>query len=130
MTFKQLSLQSLLAAVFAISAALIYNSVYSSAFMVDFSAVMNSGAIISATLIGIILIGISHLVAHKWLKGKGLGIINLLICVLSFASIIGIFAMKFPLEIEFPELFPGLAVPMHFFPALAFFAVQPFFVKR
>jgi hypothetical protein len=130
MTFKQLSLQSLLAAVFAISAALIYNSVYSNAFMVDFSAVMNSVAIVSATLIGIILMGASHLVAHKWLKGKGLGIINLLICVLSFASIIGIFTMKFPFDIEFPELFPGLAVPMHFFPALAFFAVQPFFGKR
>jgi hypothetical protein len=31
------------------------------------------------------------------------------------------------LDVEFPEMFPGLVIPMHFFPALAFFAIDPFF---
>jgi hypothetical protein len=50
--------------------------------------------------------------------------------VLSFASIIGAIGMTLPLDIDFPELFPGLVVPMHFFPALAYFAIAPFFKKE
>ena len=53
--------------------------------------------------------------------------LNLVIAVLSFASIISPISMSLPLDIESPELFPGLVVPMHFFPALAFFAISPFF---
>jgi hypothetical protein len=35
--------------------------------------------------------------------------------------------MSLPLDIEYPELFPGLVVPMHFFPAYAFLTIYPFF---
>jgi hypothetical protein len=35
-----------------------------------------------------------------------------------------------PLNIESPEMFPGLAIPMHFFSALFFFAVYPYFRSR
>lgn len=55
------------------------------------------------------------------------GWLNVVIAILSFASIIGPIGMSLPLSIEYPELFPGLVVPMHFFPALAFMAIYPLF---
>lgn len=63
----------------------------------------------------------------KFKKQNLTGWLNVAIAVLSFASIISPIAMSLPLDIESPELFPGLVVPMHFFPALAFFALAPFF---
>jgi hypothetical protein len=36
-------------------------------------------------------------------------------------------SVSLPLEIKNPELFPGLAVPMIFFPALAWYTVKPLF---
>jgi len=56
-----------------------------------------------------------------------IGWLNFIYAILSFASIIGAMDASLPLDIDFPELFPGLVVPMHFFPALAFFTFQPFF---
>jgi hypothetical protein len=50
--------------------------------------------------------------------------------VLFFVSIIGAIAMTLPLAIDFPELFPGLVVPMHFLPAWAYFAMALFFKKE
>jgi len=37
--------------------------------------------------------------------------------------------MSLPLDIEYPEMFPGLAITMHFFPAIIFFGLYPFFTK-
>ena len=71
--------------------------------------------------------GAAHFLVFKWKGAKMIGWLNVLIAVLSFVSIIGVLGMVLPLDIESPEMFPGLAIPMHFFPALAFFAVKPFF---
>ncbi len=38
-------------------------------------------------------------------------------------------SVTLPLSIQFPELFPGLAVPMIFFPALAWYTVKPLFTN-
>jgi len=63
------------------------------------------------------------------LKGKTDMVFNLLFVVLTFASILRPIGFIMPLDQESPELFPGLAVPMHFFPALGWFALKPFFGK-
>ena len=55
---------------------------------------------------------------------------NFVFAILTFASILGPFATKLPLDVEMPELFPGLTVPMHFFPALAWFTLKPLFIKK
>src|SRR5215212_10280747 len=52
-----------------------------------------------------------------------------IIAISLFASILAPFAMKLPFDIETPELFPGLIVPMHFFPALAWFTLKPLFIR-
>ena len=57
------------------------------------------------------------------------GWLNVLIAALSFLSILGPLSMSLPLNIKFPEMFPGLAIPMHFFPALMFFGLFPFFTN-
>jgi hypothetical protein len=66
----------------------------------------------------------------KWLPRAGEIIFNFVLVILTFASILGPFATKLPLDIEMPELFPGLTVPMHFFPALAWFTLKPLFIKK
>ena len=57
------------------------------------------------------------------------GIVNVAIVLFSFFSILLPITMNLPLDIDFPELFPGLAIPIHFFPALIFFGLTPFFNK-
>ncbi len=57
------------------------------------------------------------------------GVANIIIGLLTFFSIIVPLSITLPLDIDFPELYPGLAVPIHFFPALIFFGLTPFFDK-
>jgi hypothetical protein len=66
----------------------------------------------------------------KWLPRAGEIVFNFVFVILTFASIMGPFAAKLPLTIEAPELFPGLTVPMHFFPVLAWFTLKPLFIKK
>jgi len=127
MTLKQISIHVLISALLAIVASLIYNTIYSSAFELNFSSVLNIGGIIGSTLIGCTLMGIGYYVGYKWKGEKLIPWINILISVLSFASIVGVLGIQLPLTMESPEMFPGLAIPMHFFPALAFFTISPFF---
>jgi hypothetical protein len=130
MTIKQSAIHSLVSAVLASIACLIYNKIYSDAYYVDFSKVMSPFGIIASCLIGCLLMGAAYFLVFKWKGTKWIGWLNLLISILSFASIIGVIGMLLPLDIESPEMFPGLAIPMHFFPALAFFATIPFFDQK
>ena len=130
MSIKQISLHVLFSSVLAIVASALYNRIYSAAFEVDFSAVLNTVGIIGASVFACVLMGLAYYLGFKWKGEKLIAWINLLICFLSFVSIIGVLAMQLPLNIESPEMFPGLAIPMHFFPALFFFAVYPFFKNR
>jgi hypothetical protein len=127
MTLKQISIHVLISALLAIVASLIYNLIYSSAFELNFGSVLTIGGIIGSTLIGCTLMGLGYYVGYKWKGEKSIPWINILISVLSFASIVGVLGIQLPLTIESPEMFPGLAIPMHFFPALAFFTISPFF---
>jgi hypothetical protein len=76
---------------------------------------------------GCMLMASGNAVLLRLGKLKWMGWFNILVAVLSFASIISPISMSLPLDINNPELFPGLVVPMHFFPALAYFTLAPFF---
>ena len=131
MTLLRRSLAHLvLSSLLSIAACLIYNAVYCKAFELDFSSVLNASGIIGANVFAALLMGTAYYLLERFNKQKLQGWLNLFIALLSFASIVGVFGMQLPLTIESPELFPGLAVPMHFFPALAFFSVAPFFVSK
>lgn len=127
---KNLLIHGIVAGVLASIASILFLNIYQTAFYVDFSAVINSGAIIGACMIGCLLMTLGYVALIKLKKENLRGWLNIIISVLSFASIIPAMGMSLPLDVEFPELFPGLVMPMHFFPALAFFTVLPLFEKN
>jgi hypothetical protein len=61
-------------------------------------------------------------------KKKSIIALNMLISILSFSAVIIPISISLPLSVKHPELFPGLAVPMIFFPALAWFTFKPIFI--
>ena len=130
MNWKKGFLLGLTSAALSAIAGSLYNQVYSKAFYVDFSTILNWQGITIASLIGCILMSIAYVLLFKWKKENFLGFANILFAIVSFASIIGVLSFKLPLEMEMPELFPGLAIPMHFFPALSFLTVYPFFKSK
>jgi hypothetical protein len=108
-------------------AAIIYNRIYLFATEADFSSIVNAGTIISLNLIACLIFSIAFYFFTRITKGKRAVLFNLLISVLSFACIIIPISISLPLSVKNPELFPGLAIPMIFFPALAWFTFRPLF---
>ena len=104
-----------------------YQNVYQEALYLDFTAVINPGSVAGASIFGCMLMAVAYGLLEHFNKPKLNGWLNVLIVALSFLSIIGPLSMSLPLDVEFPEMFPGLAIPMHFFPALIFFGLYPFF---
>lgn len=117
------------AGILAAVASIILLNIYTKLYFVDFSAVIDEVAIITSSIIGCVLMAAGYIILDKMKKPNLYGAMNLLIMVLCFLSIVPVMGMTLPLEVEFPELFPGMVVPMHFFPAVAFFGLAPFFQK-
>lgn len=129
--FKQALFLGIIAGVFAGIAATIYAEVFywANAYMIDFSSFVTTPMLFGASIFGCVLASIGFWLADKLLAKTGRIIFNLIFTLLSFASILGAFSATLPLDIEFPEMFPSLVVPMHFFPALIWFTLQPLFIK-
>jgi hypothetical protein len=116
-----------LAGIMSAIASVIYLNVYQNLNFVDFSSVLNPGAIIGASIMGCIFMALGYVLLQKIGKPNGKGVLNLVIILLTSISILSPLLMDLPLELDFPELFPALAIPMHLFPALMFFGLDPFF---
>lgn len=127
--FKRLLLLGAVAGVLAGVASLVYQKVYTSSLGADFSKIASPVSILSSSLLGCLLASMGYWLISKWLKQKGDIVFNLLFSLLSIVSLLAVFAVKLPLDVESPELFPGLAAPMHFFPALAWFTLKPLFTN-
>lgn len=127
--FKKSLLLGIVSGVLAGIASIIYQKVYAASLGADFAAIAKPMNIIIATIVGGLIAATGYWLFNKWLKGHGEIIFNLLFVILSFASILSAFAFRLPVDAETPELFPGLVVPMHFFPALAWFTLKPLFIK-
>jgi ABC-type transport system involved in cytochrome c biogenesis permease subunit len=129
--FKRSFLLGIVAGALAGVAAVIYQRVYNSSLEdADFSAIVKPVGIVAASLIGCLLASIAYLLLTRWLKNTGEIIFNFLFVILSFASILFVFSARLPMNLAKPELFPGLAIPMHFFPALAWLTLKPLFIKN
>ncbi len=111
-------------------AGILYAKLYYTANEADFSKVASSVRIISSSLFGGVLAAIGYTLLVKALKSKGEIVFNLLFTILSFASLLLPIAFKLPLTIETPELFPGMVIPMHLFPALGWYTLKPLFIKN
>jgi len=126
--FKKHFFHGLISGIMAAIAAIIYNRIHFFATEADFSRIINLGTMISANLIVCLLISILYFLFLNFFKGKSIAVFHILLSVGSFAAIIIPISISLPLNIKNPELFPGLAVPMIFFPALAWFTFKPLFV--
>ncbi len=108
-------------------AGIVYFYLYQNLLFLDFSTVLNAGSISGASVLGCLLMAGGYIILNKLNQRKLEGWMNLVIVILTFISILGPITVTLPLDVDFPELFPGLAVPMHFFPAMIFFGLKPFF---
>jgi len=108
---------------------LLYAHLYYSINEADFSKVASSIRIIASSLAGGVLAAIGFTILNKWLRRNGEIVFNLLFSIISFASLLMPIAYKLPTSLETPELFPGMVIPMHFFPALAWFTLKPLFIR-
>jgi len=126
---RALFLQSLVAGILAAIAAIIYNQIYFFATYVDFSNIINVGSLIGLNLIISLLAGLLYWLLTVLFKSKGAIIFNFVYSVGSFACLIIPLALTLPLSQEAPELFPGLTVPMVFFPVIAWLTIDPLFKK-
>lgn len=120
-------LHGIIAGVLAAVAGIIYFTIYQSTLGTAFDPIVNFGSITGLCILACVLISGGYMLLKRFKKQNLTGWLNVLVAVLSFASIIGPISMSLPLNIKNPELFPGLVVPMNFFPAMAFFCIAPFF---
>jgi len=108
---------------------IVYAYMYKSSLEVDFSKVVKPQGMIGACVFVSLLAAIVYFLFSKWMKKYGEIVFNFLFVILTFASLVIPFAISLPLDVQSPELFPGFAVPMHFFPALGWFTLKPLFIK-
>jgi len=130
MSWKKGLWLGLISSILASIACYIYSYLYTIAFYVDFSKVINLTSIISSCIIACLLMAVGYVVLIKWNGQRLIGWVNTVYSILSFASIVGVLSFNLPLDIESPEMFPGLAIPMHCFPVLSFLTIYPFFINR
>ena len=126
---KKNILHGIIAGILAAVAGIVYQKAYEDAMFLDFSSVINPGSIAGASLFGCMLMAFGYWLLVRFNKPNLKAWLNVLITVLSFLSILGPLGVTLPLDVEFPEMFPGLAIPMHFFPAMIFFGLYPFFTN-
>ena len=127
---KTVFLHGIVAGILAGVACLAYNSAYASAMWTDFSAIIHPGSMFGGSLFGTVLASLGYFFLSKWVKKYTDAIFNVLLLVFTFASFVSPFAFQLPLDIESPELFPGLTIPMHVFPALFWLATKPLFYNQ
>jgi hypothetical protein len=125
--FKKHFYHGLTSGIMAALAAIIYSRIHFFATQADFSGIINLGTMISLNLIVCLIISIAYFFFVSNPKNNRVLIFHLLISILSFAAVIIPISISLPLSVRNPELFPGLAVPMIFFPALAWFTFKPLF---
>ncbi|MBL7901136.1 MAG: hypothetical protein JNK73_04005 [Bacteroidia bacterium] len=127
MNWKQTLIMGVAGSLLSSLASIIYLNIYKEALVVDFSKVAGTSNIIAACSIGCLLMAVGYKLAIKWKGTKTIGWLNIAFSVFSFATIAGVMGFNLPLDTESPELFPGMIIPMHFFPVLSILTIYPFF---
>lgn len=136
MTVKNTFILAVLAAIVSSALCIVYSMVYFKSNEIDFSPVISYTHMAAASLVGTLLLAWGNFFSLRIIKNKTVAQVgfNLLAGILSFASIVGVFATILPIDLfEDPNasfIFPGLAVPMHFFPVLAHLALLPLFTNK
>jgi ABC-type branched-subunit amino acid transport system permease subunit len=130
--FKKALLLGIVSGLLAGVAGVIYARIYYEINEADFSKVVTGIKIVAASLLGGVLAAIGYTLLDRWLKTRGEIVFNLVFTLISFVTLVIPIAAKLPPTID-PQtlfLFPGMVIPMHFFPALAWFTLKPIFIKN
>ena len=127
---KTVFFHGILAGVLAAIASVVYNNVYTAALVVDFSKVVNIGGIIGTSIFGCVLASFGYHFFSKMVRSNTDVWFNTVFLVLTYASCVGPFSASLPMDIQSPELFLGLTIPMHFFPIMFWLAVKPLFLNK
>lgn len=127
--FKKIFYQAILASMLAFIAAIIYRRIYFFATEADFSKVVSIERMAGFCILICMLAAFLYYGLVRWLGRKGKVIFNFLFSISTFACVMIPISLTLPLNIQFPELFPGLGVPLVFFPAMAWYTVNPLFQK-
>jgi hypothetical protein len=125
---KKIFFLSLCAGIFSFVACFVFNRIYIFAFGVDFTKLVNTGSLLGFNLAGCLFAGMGYMVAKRFSPKHADIIFNIVFTMLSFASIYIPIATSIPTDIQNPELFPGLAITMHFFPAIGWYTLKPMFI--
>lgn len=125
---KKIIAHCLLSGILAAIASIIYNKVYSETFLVDFTKIVNTPAIIGTCLFVTAFASIAYHFFSRWVKYNAIVWFNSIFIILSFVAFLGPFSTKLPLDIKSPELFVGLTIPMHLFPALFWIVSKPMYL--
>jgi len=128
--FKRAFIHGLVAAALAAIAGIIYNRIYYFATETDFSKIINVGSIIGISVLVCMVATLIYFGLVKWLGKTGEVIFSFLFSIISFACVMIPISISLPLDIKSPEIFPGLAVPMVFFPAIAWYTIKPLFAVK
>ncbi len=125
--FRTKFLHGLLASILSSIAAIIYERIYFFANEVDFSKVLGIPRVIGLNVLVCMIAVFLNYGLSRLFKSRSEIVFNFIFSVLSFTSVIIPISITLPLNVQYPELFPGLAVPMVFFPVIAWYTIKPFF---
>jgi hypothetical protein len=128
--FKMKFLHGLLASLLSVIASIVYQRIYFFANEADFSKVLGTIRLVGLNILICILAVFLNYGLVRVLKNKGEIIFNFIFSILSFTAVIIPISITLPLNVQFPELFPGLAVPMVFFPVISWYTVSPLFLNK
>ncbi len=119
----------LLSGVMATVASLIWNEVYYFAFQISFPSIIHFISISAASIASCLVAVTGYTLLQRFLPKYGDIIFNFILSIITIASLVMPLSFRLPLDVSFPEMFPALTLPMHFFPAMALFTLQPLFRK-
>ena len=123
-------MQAILASLLAFIAAVIYRRIYFFATETDFSKFLSLLKLASLSILISMLVAFLYYGLSRFMGSRTEVVFNFLFSMLTFASVIIPISITLPLNVPSPELFPGLGVPMVFFPAMAWDTLNPLFKKK
>lgn len=128
--FRRIFFWGLTAGILSAVASILYKRIYEFAYEVTYAKIINIPVLVGANLIACLVAAIGFWACFRLFNTKGEIIFNFIFSIGSFASVMLPISAKLPLDVQFPEMFPLLTVPMHFFPVIAWFTIRPLFANK
>jgi hypothetical protein len=125
--FRKIFFHGVTAGFLASLAGFIYSRIYYFATEIDFSRVAGLTAVSGYCFLFCMLAAVLNFTCLRLSKNRGEIIFNFILSIVSFAMVMIPISISLPLNVKSPELFPGLGVPIIFFPAIAWYTVNPIF---